>query len=258
MMEEYKMIINKTFKNIIKIKDLAYINDLGCEIIEYYLNNNTLNGRVYVTGAYHSSKTDEVKLISEDLEFLFELDSNDFYVEDIECINFEYSILEGVGINVLYEIKLNSDIQHDLDIENEVGIQDEVDEQLKEYDEKFENLDELESFDEVDNTDIIETRECINESYEDSLEKVKEVINKDVDQKLSNKLEIVNDNIPQNEVVFRSIKDENSVIKVVYFSDEKQLNEIAESNNISIDSLFKSNKKTDFNNKKRVIIKYGK
>ena len=27
------MTINKTFKNIIKIKDLAYINDLGCEII---------------------------------------------------------------------------------------------------------------------------------------------------------------------------------------------------------------------------------
>ena len=65
------MILNKTFKQLIKIKDLAYLNDLGCEVIEYYPNKQYLNGRVYVTGAYHSSKNNEVKLISEDLEFMF-------------------------------------------------------------------------------------------------------------------------------------------------------------------------------------------
>jgi hypothetical protein len=58
------MILNKTFKQLIKIKDLAYLNDLGCEVIEYYPNKQYLNGRVYVTGAYHSSKNNEVKLIS--------------------------------------------------------------------------------------------------------------------------------------------------------------------------------------------------
>lgn len=232
------MIINKTFKNIIKIKDLAYINDLGCEIIEYYPKDNTLSGRVYVTGAYHSSKTDEVKLVSEDLEFLFELDNNDFYIEDIECVNFEYSVLEGVGIDVLYEIKLNLDIQQEV------------------VTELFENENVVETIN--DNENVSETRDYHEVSYEDSLEAIKDEINKEIDLKLSSKLEIVNDNIPQNEVVFRSIKDENSVIKVVYFNDEKQLNEIAENNNISIDSLFRSNKKTDFNNKKRVIIKYGK
>ena len=58
------MILNKTFKQLIKIKDLAYLNDLGCEVIEYYPNKQYLNGRVYVTGAYHSSENNEVKLIS--------------------------------------------------------------------------------------------------------------------------------------------------------------------------------------------------
>lgn len=244
------MIINKTFKNIIKIKDLAYINDLGCEIIEYYPNNNTLSGKVYVTGAYHSSKTDEVKLISEDLEFVFELDKNDFYIEDVECINFEYSVLEGVGIDVLYEVKLILDMQYDINTNNNIDIQEE-------YNEQVENLIETETIDKV-LEETNETRENYNESYEEDLEVIKDVINKEVDEKLSEKLEIVNDNTPQNEVVFRSIKDENSVIKVVYFTDEKQLNEIAENNNISIESLFRSNKKTDFNNKKRVIIKHGK
>lgn len=231
------MTINKTFKEIIKIKDLAYLNDLGCEIIEYYPNNNTLSGRVYVTGAYHSSKTDEVKLISEDVEFLFEFDNDDFYVEDIECIDFNYTVLEGVGIDILFTIKLDVDIQQTVDL-----------------------LDESCMSETDDNNDdtIDEVRNCNNNSYQEELESIKDEINKKVDQKLSDKLEIVNDNIPQNEVVFRSIKDEESLIKVVYFNEEKELNEIAENNNVSIDYLFKTNKKTDFNNKKRVIIKYGK
>lgn len=218
------MIINKTFKEIIKIKDLAYLNDLGCEIIEYYPNNNSLTGRVYVTGAYHSSKTDEVKLISEDLDFIIELDKNEFYVDDIECIRFDYSVLEGVGVEVEFEIKLDVDVTEEIDC--------------------------CETNDHV--------RKQQDENFETELEIIKDEIYKEVDHKLSEKLEIVNDNIPQNEVVFRSIKDEESIIKVVYFSDDKQLNDIAKNNNISIETLFKTNKKTDFNNKKRVIIKYGK
>ena len=218
------MIINKTFKEIIKIKDLAYLNDLGCEIFEYYPNNNSLTGRVYVTGAYHSSKTDEVKLISEDLDFIIELDKNEFYVDDIECIRFDYSVLEGVGVEVEFEIKL------DVDVTEEIECSETNDYVRKQQDENFET----------------------------ELEIIKDEIYKEVDHKLSEKLEIVNDNIPQNEVVFRSIKDEESIIKVVYFSDDKQLNDIAKNNNISIETLFKTNKKTDFNNKKRVIIKYGK
>ena len=218
------MIINKTFKEIIKIKDLAYLNDLGCEIIEYYPNNNSLMGRVYVTGAYHSSKTDEVKLISEDLDFIIELDKNEFYVDDIECIRFDYSVLEGVGVEVEFEIKLDVDVTEEIDCS-----------ETNDY-----------------------VRKQQDENFETELEIIKDEIYKEVDHKLSEKLEIVNDNIPQNEVVFRSIKDEESIIKVVYFSDDKQLNDIAKNNNISIETLFKTNKKTDFNNKKRVIIKYGK
>lgn len=225
------MIINKTFKQIIKIKDLAYINELGCEIVEYYPNNNTLVGKVYITGAYHSSKTDEVKLVSEDVDFLFDLENDDFYIEDIECINFDYSVLEGVGLDVTFEVKL------DLDISEEI------------------NSDKREEV-ETSNQEVLTYDD--EESLNNEIELIKKEINKEVDLKLSEKLEIVNDNIPQDVVVFRSIKDENSVIKVIYFNEEKELNEIAKNNNITLESIFKANKKTDFNNKKRIIINYGK
>ena len=225
------MIINKTFKQIIKIKDLAYINELGCEIVEYYPNNNALVGKVYITGAYHSSKTDEVKLVSEDVDFVFDLENDDFYIEDIECINFDYSVLEGVGLDVTFEVKL------DLDISEEI------------------NSDKREEV-ETSNQEVLTYDD--EESLNNEIELIKKEINKEVDLKLSEKLEIVNDNIPQDVVVFRSIKDENSVIKVIYFNEEKELNEIAKNNNITLESIFKANKKTDFNNKKRIIINYGK
>ena len=225
------MIINKTFKQIIKIKDLAYINELGCEIVEYYPNNNTLVGKVYITGAYHSSKTDEVKLVSEDVDFLFDLENDDFYIEDIECINFDYSVLEGVGLDVTFEVKLDLDISEEINSDKRGEVETSNQEVLT-YDDE--------------------------ESLNNEIELIKKEINKEVDLKLSEKLEIVNDNIPQDVVVFRSIKDENSVIKVIYFNEEKELNEIAKNNNITLESIFKANKKTDFNNKKRIIINYGK
>ncbi len=211
------MIINKNFEQTIKIKDLAYLNDLACEVVEYYPKNNLLIGRVYITGAYHSSKTDEVKLISEDIEFSFEFEKDDFYIEDIECIRFDYSVLEGVGLKVNFEIKLEVDVTEELDI-----------------------------------------REDIDVNYEEKIEAIKEEVTNIVDEKLSEKLEIIEDNFPQNDVVFRNIKDETNTLKIIYFNEEKELSDIAKQNNISLDSLFKNNKHTDFNKRKRVIINHGK
>lgn len=211
------MILNKTFKQLIKIKDLAYLNDLGCEVIEYYPNKQYLNGRVYVTGAYHSSKNNEVKLISEDLEFMFDLEKEDFYIDDIECISFDYNVLETEGIEFSYEIKLDVNIIEEFDLREEESL-----------------------------------------NFEETLETIKEEIGNIVDGKLSDKLEVVDDNLPQNEEIFRSLNNDNKIIKIIYFNDEKELSKIAEQNNVSIDYLFKCNKNYNFNENKRVIITYGK
>ena len=210
------MILNKTFKQLIKIKDLAYLNDLGCEVIEYYPNKQYLNGRVYVTGAYHSSKNNEVKLISEDLEFMFDLEKEDFYIDDIECISFDYNVLETEGIEFSYEIKLDVNIIEEFDL-----------------------------------------REDDSLNFEETLESIKEEIGNIVEEKLSDKLDVVDDNLPQNEEMFRSLNNDK-IIKIIYFNDEKELSKIAEQNNVSIDYLFKCNKNYNFNENKRVIIPYGK
>ena len=110
----------------------------------------------------------------------------------------------------------------------------------------------------VDMSEEIDLRENVEISYEEEIEEIKTGITNQIDEKLSDKLEIIDDNLPQNDCVFREIKDEQNTIKVVYFNEEKELSKIAKENNISLDNLFKTNKHTDFNAQKRVIIKYGK
>lgn len=211
------MVLNKIFKEIIKIKDIAYLNELGAEIVEYCPKENSLLGKLYLTGAYHSSKTDEVKLIAEDINFTITLDNSDFYINDIECINFEYQVLEGVGLEFKYEIELDVDIE--------------------------------EEFDE---------REVIQTEDQDNLEELKEEISNAVDQKLSSKLNLIEDNYPQEQIILRSIDNKVNKIKIVYYDDEKDLNNIAKVNNISIETLLKENKSNNFNQHKRVIIRNGK
>lgn len=211
------MVLNKIFKEIIKIKDIAYLNELGAEIVEYCPKENSLLGKLYLTGAYHSSKTDEVKLIAEDINFTITLDNSDFYINDIECINFEYQVLEGVGLEFKYEIELD--------------------------------VDASEEFDE---------REVIQTEDQDNLEELKEEISNAVDKKLSSKLNLIEDNYPQEQIILRSIDNKVNKIKIVYYDDEKDLNNIAKVNNISIETLLKENKSNNFNQHKRVIIRNGK
>ena len=123
-----------------------------------------------------SSKNNEVKLISEDLEFMFDLDNEDFYIEDIECISFDYSVLETEGINLTYEIKLEVSIEEDIDLREEESL-----------------------------------------NFEETLETIKEEIENVVDEKLSDKLDVIDDNLPQNEEIFRSLENENKIIKIVAF-----------------------------------------
>lgn len=211
------MVLNKIFKEIIKIKDIAYLNELGAEIVEYCPKENSLLGKLYLTGAYHSSKTDEVKLIAEDINFTITLDNSDFYINDIECINFEYQVLEGVGLEFKYEIELD-----------------------------------------VDTSEEFDEREVIQTEDQANLEEIKEEISNAVDQKLSSKLNLIEDNYPQEQIILRSIDNKVNQIKIVYYDDEKDLNNIAKVNNISIETLLKENKSNNFNQHKRVIIRNGK
>ena len=206
----------KSFNETIEIKDLGYLNELNAEITECYPIESKLTGKLYFTGNYHSSKTDEEKLISKDVEFKILFDSNKYELEDIECLNLKYQILEGVGVEVNFDIIINF---------NEILI-----------DERKEEQETL---------------------IEENNEKEKKLIEKAIDEKLSVKLDTRGDNLPK-EVKSEVSPEDKSIVKVVYYNFDNELEKIAINNNKSLDTLFKENKNNNFNTHKRVIINHGK
>lgn len=238
------MNIKQNYKEKIKIKDLAYLNELGAEIVEFYPKNDLLEGKLYVTGNYRSSKNDVDKLISHDIPFTIVFDSDDFLIEDIECISFNYNLIEGAGVEIEYEIAVTYSTSDDSNHNEEI---------LEEVKEENVTLEQVERKIEIDNNLISDDSIADDVIYDDN-EQIKEEITKSVEQMLESKLELVN-NLPQEEIVTRSFKEEKSNIKIVYYQNEKELDQIAKNNHCSIDSLYKQNKKNNINTFKRVIIK---
>lgn len=210
------MNIIKNFNETLEIKDLGYLNEINAEITECYPNNNELCGKLYITGNYHSSKSDEEVLISKNIDFQILFDNDKLELNDIECLNLKYQVLEGIGVDLNFDIIIN-----------------------------FSEL-------------IADERENEDESLlEKKLEQEKEIIEKNIDTKLSSKLETRCDNFPE-EIITEKIVENKSVVKVIYYTNDSDLETIASNNNRSLDTLFKENKNNNFNTHKRIIINYGK
>ncbi len=254
------MITKKNYKENIKIKDLAYLNELGAEIVEFYPKNDQLIGKLYVTGNYHSTKSDIDKLISQDIPFTIVFDNSDFLVEDIDCTSFDYNLVEGLGVEINYEITVDYTEEERIEVDN---IDDDINQKQDDnqrFEEENSNIIEKEIVSKEADDEIpkvINEDETVKEVITDS-ELIKEEITNSVDQKLSSKLESSTDNLPQNEEVIRNLIDEKSIIKVIYYQNDRDLNQIAIDNKCSLDNLFRTNKQNDFSTHKRVIIKNGK
>lgn len=105
-----------TFKQIIKLRDLAYLCDIGAEVGEYYPKNDIIEGKLYVTGSYHNYKKESTELFSETIPFSILIDNNSIEVHDIDCSSFESTVIEGRGIEITFDISITYEEKED-DIE---------------------------------------------------------------------------------------------------------------------------------------------
>lgn len=252
------MIIKKNYKENIKIKDLAYLNELGAEVVEFYPKNDQLIGKLYVTGNYHSAKTDLDKLISQDIQFVIIFENNSFLIQDIDCTSFTYSLIEGQGVEVDYEITVEYICEEtnddDYEVDSENVIKNDSDEVLIKEERIKENANNEIIMVTDDNKTLNNEEESIQNVIDEN-EIIKDEITKIIDQKLSSKLESTNENLPQNQEIMRNITEKESVIKVIYYQNDRELNNIANSNHCSLEQLLRTNKQNNFSVYKRVIIK---
>ena len=237
------MEIKMNFNSFVKLKDFVKINDIMAEIDEYYIKDDQIQGKLSVRGKYY--KDDLEKEYHFDTDIPFNIIFNDKYeIEDIDCTNFDYQMIEGRGVELDFDILVNyqENNENNENQENTQMIPFEVVEEIQTTDIEFKNNDLREI--ELENED---------------LEAIKEDETNKVDELLTETLQNDIDNLPTEEkMIFKNMPNRYSMIKICYYKNEDELEGICNDNNISMNKMFKENRKNEFSKYRRIIINNGK
>ena len=146
-----------------------------------------------------------------------------------DFINLDYQTIDGRGIEVMFDVLI-----------------------------KYEDYSEDTKDENIEDDKVIEVPVIVDEDQL-KYEEIKEEKELEIDQKIIEQLELTCDNNPTEETIIKNekenTKEKRKVIKVKYFNDNKELDNVCTDLNIGIDKIFNDNKNTDFVKYKRVIIK---
>lgn len=222
------MELRMSFTSFIKIKEASRINDICGEILDYGVTEDGVVGSLGINGKYYKNDLEKENQFNESIPFNIVFTTPKFELIDLDCINLDYDLVEGRGIEVSFDIKV-------------------------EYNELEEAPDATESIGER----IADENEETNPTCDiPILEEIKNEITEKVSTKLEETLKFKDDNLPsETENFLDSLKEKRSKIKVCYYANDKELENVCAKNDISLDKVFKDNKNNDISKYQRVIIK---
>lgn len=228
------MEIRMNFDAFLKLKNFVNVNDIKAEIIEYYVQDDQLLGKLSVRGKYLKTDMEKEYHFDEDIPFNIMFNEN-YEVEDIDCINFAYQIVEGRGVDLFFEILVEFSEEEVIPIPVEI-------------------IGELETATVEDEKEMEEELDLRN-LHEEEIEELKEDETNKVDKKLEESFNIVTEQFPTEEKIIKEdLETEYKRIRVCYYHDDEDLEELCNSNNVSIEQVLNKNKKNEFNKYRRIII----
>lgn len=220
------MDLKMNYNSFIKLKDFFKVIDVSAEVDEYNVKDDVIEGVLSLRGKYLKRDNQTTEYFLEKVPFSITMNNMDFEVEDIDCIDLEYVGFDGRGIDVTFDILVNYSIYEEIPIST--------------------NATELNFEEEARiDTDVLS---------EDDYEELKNNETTRVDELLMATLSFKDDNLPTEEVVIRGLNEPLSSIRVCYYKDDKELEKLCTKNNLSIDSVFKSNQKFEIDKYHRVIL----
>ena len=222
------MELRMNFTSFIKIKDASRINDICGEILDYIVTEDGVVGSLGINGKYYKNDLEKENQFNESIPFNIVFTTPKFELVDLDCVNLDYDLVDGRGIEVSFDIKV-------------------------EYNELEEAPDAIETSGERTVDEQVETAPTIESS---ELEEIKDEITEKVSSKLEETLKFKDDNLPtETENFLDNLEEKRSKIKVCYYSNDKELENVCAKNDISLDKVFKDNKNNDISKYQRVIIK---
>lgn len=243
------MEIRMNFNDFIKIKSILKIIDLSGEVIDYQIDKNEIKGIMGINGKYAKESLDETYNFNEEIPFNFIFKDNVKSVDDVDCVNLEYEVIDSRGIELSFDIRLDYELEGLVEERSETQVEPGVSEESKEV--------IAETPEEVTPPEVVTS---LGERVEDEIEAPQEVetakeeITKLIDKKLATTLSSKEDNLPQEESVFGGIEERKSTLRVCYFKTDAELEKVCKDNNVSINQVFKENQDLNINETRRVII----
>lgn len=243
------MEIRMNFNDFIKIKSILKIIDLSGEVIDYQIDKNEIKGLMGINGKYAKESLEETYTFNEEIPFNFIFKDNVKSVDDVDCVNLEYEVVDSRGIELSFDIRLDYELEGLVEERSETQVEPGVSEESKEV--------IAETPEEVTPPEVVTS---LGERVEDEIEAPQEVetakeeITKLIDKKLATTLSSKEDNLPQEESVFGGIEERKSTLRICYFKTDAELEKVCKDNNVSINQVFKENKNLNINETRRVII----
>ncbi len=243
------MEIRMNFNDFIKIKSILKIIDLSGEVIDYQIDKNEIKGLMGINGKYAKESLEETYTFNEEIPFNFIFKDNVKSVDDVDCVNLEYEVVDSRGIELSFDIRLDYELEGLVEERSETQVEPGVSEESKEV--------IAETPEEVTPPEVVTS---LGERVEDEIEEPQEVetakeeITKLIDKKLATTLSSKEDNLPQEESVFGGIEERKSTLRVCYFKTDAELEKVCKDNNVSINQVFKENQDLNINETRRVII----
>lgn len=243
------MEIRMNFNDFIKIKSILKIIDLSGEVIDYQIDKNEIKGLMGINGKYAKESLDETYNFNEEIPFNFIFKDNVKSVDDVDCVNLEYEVVDSRGIELSFDIRLDYELEGLVEERSETQVEPGVSEESKEV--------IAETPEEVTPPEVVTS---LGERVEDEIEEPQEVetakeeITKLIDKKLATTLSSKEDNLPQEESIFEGIEERKSTLRVCYFKTDAELEKVCKDNNVSINQVFKENQDLNINETRRVII----
>lgn len=222
------MELRMNFTSFIKIKDASRINDICGEILDYSVTEDGVVGSLGINGKYYKNDLEKENQFNESIPFNIVFTTPKFELIDLDCVNLDYDLVEGRGIEVSFDIKV-------------------------EYNELEDAPDAIET---IGERTVEEQEETVPTIESTELEEIKDEITEKVSSKLEETLKFKDDNLPtETENFLDNLEEKRSKIKVCYYSNDKELENVCAKNDISLDKVFKDNKNNDISKYQRVIIK---
>ncbi|HEY8395168.1 MAG TPA: hypothetical protein VIK96_00155 [Bacilli bacterium] len=272
----------------VKLEQMRNVNEIHCRIDNYKIKGDMLEGNIRISGNYMKDDMNNTYDFNELVPFTIVFKDKNFQVENIEVQDFECQEIVNQGIECQFNIVVvynpkKAEAALDLpeaegeNVEEEINVKTDADQNFKAEVVVEEEMSEMEKDAEVPFVEETPSIPVDKDVEEEEIMKSDEAIKAEINQKYNELLtEILearaDENFYETETkkavtvsseesrddcrgFLRSLKSDYKSVKVYYTVKEADIEQICKNERVSVDKVYRDNQKSDFINKRRIIIK---